>query len=41
VSRLRLGDGAKVKSTELDIPAGTVLGAEPPPKADAATSPGG
>ena len=27
VSRLRLGDGAKVKSTELDIPAGTILGA--------------
>ena len=26
VSRLRLGDGAKVKSTELEIPAGTILG---------------
>ena len=26
VSRLRLGDGAKVKSTELGIPVGTVLG---------------
>jgi methionyl-tRNA formyltransferase len=26
VSRLRLGDGAKVKSSELDIPAGTILG---------------
>src|SRR5437588_11635492 len=26
VARLRLGDGAKVKSTELDIPAGTILG---------------
>ncbi len=26
VSRLRVGDGAKVKSTELDIPAGTILG---------------
>jgi methionyl-tRNA formyltransferase len=26
VSRLRLGDGAKVKSTELDIPVGTILG---------------
>jgi methionyl-tRNA formyltransferase len=25
-SRLRLGDGAKVKSTEVDIPVGTVLG---------------
>ena len=27
VSRLRLGDGAKVKSTEVDIPVGTILGA--------------
>ena len=26
VSRLRLGGGAKVKSSELDIPAGTILG---------------
>ena len=26
VSRLRLGDGAKVKSTEIDIPVGTILG---------------
>src|SRR5262249_40814853 len=26
-SRLRLGDGAKVKSTELNIPVGTILGA--------------
>jgi methionyl-tRNA formyltransferase len=26
VSRLRLGDGAKVKSTEVDIPVGTILG---------------
>jgi methionyl-tRNA formyltransferase len=26
VSRLRLADGAKVKSTELDIPVGTILG---------------
>ncbi len=26
VSRLRLGDGAKVKSTELDIPVGAILG---------------
>ncbi len=26
VSRLRLGDGAKVKSSEVDIPVGTVLG---------------
>ena len=25
-SRLRLGDGAKVKSTEVDIPVGTILG---------------
>ena len=31
VSRLRLGDGAKVKSSELDIPVGTILGAEPAP----------
>ena len=31
VSRLRLGDGAKVKSTELNLPVGTVLGAPPPP----------
>jgi methionyl-tRNA formyltransferase len=41
VSRLRLGDGAKVKSTELDIPAGTILGVEPTPQAKAATSPSG
>jgi methionyl-tRNA formyltransferase len=27
VSRVRLGDGAKVKSTEVDIPVGTILGA--------------
>jgi methionyl-tRNA formyltransferase len=27
VSRVRLGDGAKVKSSEVDIPAGTILGA--------------
>ena len=26
VSRVRLGDGAKVKSTDLDIPVGTILG---------------
>ena len=26
VSRVRLGDGAKVKSSEVDIPAGTILG---------------
>lgn len=26
VSRLKLGDGAKVKSTEIDIPVGTILG---------------
>jgi len=27
VSRVRLGDGAKVKSSDVDIPAGTILGA--------------
>ena len=27
VSRLRLGDGAKVKSTDVDVPVGTILGA--------------
>jgi methionyl-tRNA formyltransferase len=27
VSRVRLGDGAKVKASEVDIPAGTILGA--------------
>ena len=27
VSRVRLGDGAKVKSSEVDIPVGTILGA--------------
>ncbi len=31
VSRLRLGDGAKVKSSEIDLPVGTVLGAPPAP----------
>jgi len=31
VSRLRLGDGAKVKSTEVNLPLGTVLGVEPKP----------
>ena len=29
VSRLRLGDGAKVKSSEIDLPVGTVLGSPP------------
>jgi methionyl-tRNA formyltransferase len=29
VSRLRLGDGAKVKSTEVNLPLGTILGAPP------------
>jgi methionyl-tRNA formyltransferase len=29
VSRLRLGDGAKVKSNEIDLPVGTVLGVPP------------
>src|SRR4029077_431952 len=41
VSRLRLGDGAKVKSSEIDLPVGTVLGAEPAPKTEAASSAGG
>jgi methionyl-tRNA formyltransferase len=31
VSRLRLGDGAKVKSSEINLPVGTILGAEPKP----------
>jgi methionyl-tRNA formyltransferase len=31
VSRLRLGDGAKVKSTEVNLPLGTILGVEPKP----------
>jgi len=31
VSRLRLGDGAKVKSSEINLPVGTVLGVEPKP----------
>jgi methionyl-tRNA formyltransferase len=31
VSRLRLGDGAKVKSSEINLPLGTILGAEPKP----------
>jgi methionyl-tRNA formyltransferase len=39
VSRLRLGDGAKVKSTELDIPVGTILDVEPALEAEAVTSP--
>src|SRR5437660_9723496 len=31
VSRLRLGDGAKVKSSEINLPLGTILGVEPKP----------
>jgi methionyl-tRNA formyltransferase len=34
VSRLRLGDGGKVKSNEIDLPVGTILGA-PPAKPEA------
>jgi methionyl-tRNA formyltransferase len=34
VSRLRLGDGAKVKSTEINLPLGTILGT-PPTKPEA------
>jgi methionyl-tRNA formyltransferase len=30
-SRLRLGDGAKVKSSEINLPVGTILGVEPKP----------
>jgi methionyl-tRNA formyltransferase len=41
VSRLRLGDGAKVKSSEIDLPVGTILGAPPAPKTEAASSAGG
>ena len=33
VSRVRLGDGAKVKSSDVDIPVGAILGAEPKPAA--------
>jgi methionyl-tRNA formyltransferase len=42
-SRLRLGDGAKIKSSEAGIEVGTILGVEPKPKveAEAAASPGG
>jgi len=39
VSRLRLGDGATVKSTEVDIPVGTLLGVGPALEAEAVTSP--
>jgi len=39
VSRLRLGDGPKVKSTEVDIPVGTILGVERALEAEAVTSP--
>jgi methionyl-tRNA formyltransferase len=42
VSRVRLGDGAKVKSSEIDLPVGTVLGVPPAkpvkPEAEAASS---
>ena len=31
VSRLRLGDGAKVKSSEIELPVGTILGLPPAP----------
>ncbi|TMJ58676.1 MAG: DUF4160 domain-containing protein [Alphaproteobacteria bacterium] len=31
VSRLRLGEGAKVKSSEINLPVGTILGAPPTP----------
>jgi methionyl-tRNA formyltransferase len=31
VSRLRLGDGAKVKSSEINLPVGTILGVPPAP----------
>src|SRR2546421_4537100 len=31
VSRVRLGDGAKVKSSEIKLPVGTILGVEPKP----------
>ena len=33
VSRLRLGDGAKVKSSEIELPVGTILGVPPAPPA--------
>ena len=41
VSRLRLGDGAKVKSSEIDLPVGTMLGVPPAPKTEAASGAGG
>jgi methionyl-tRNA formyltransferase len=34
-SRLRLGDGAKIKASDAGIPVGTILGVEPPPKPEA------
>src|ERR1700676_3838591 len=37
VARARLGDGAKVKSSEIDLPIGTILGAPPAPKTEAAS----
>ena len=40
-SRLRLGDGAKIKTSDAGIDIGTILGAEPKPKAEAETSAGG
>ena len=41
VSRLRLGDGAKVRANEIDLPVGTILGAPPAPKTEASSSPDG
>ena len=41
-SRLRLGNsGAKIKAADAAIEVGTILGADPPPKADAEAKPGG
>jgi methionyl-tRNA formyltransferase len=34
-SRLRLGDGAKIKAADAGIPVGTILGVEPAPKPEA------
>ena len=41
VSRVRLGDGAKVRANEIDLPVGTILGAPPAPKTEASSSPDG
>ena len=41
VSRLRLGDGAKIKASDAGIEVGTILGAEPAPKPEAEAKPGG